>query len=131
MSSFARKLKRSKQRERQAQSLSLDELCDMVLTEQEYNLIFEQIKKDYLNRLTEYIGTATLAMALKIVTENYGALKKKESRTKVFCELYKDTLETWGGGAPLEKYQKYLAEHGEPIHWNFQAIEDMEIKNGK
>lgn len=129
--SVARKLRRAKQRELQAQSLNIEELCNMVLTEQEYNLIVEQIKKDYLNRLTEYMGTATLAMALKIVTENYGALKKKESRAKVFCELYKESIESWGNSVTLEKYQKYLEEQGEPIHWNFQAIEEMEKTNDK
>ena len=113
--SLTRKMRRTLQKTK----LNLDN----ILTEDEYNLIVDQIKSDYLNRLAEYIGTQTLAMASKIIYENYGRLKNKETRLQVFGKLYKEAVEDWGHDAPLKKYQDYLASMGEPVQWRWEGVE--------
>lgn len=114
--SVARKLRRTLQKQA---TVNLDN----ILTEAEYNLIVEQVKSDYLNRLAEYIGTQTLAMASKIIYENYGRLKNKETRLQVFGDLYKATIEDWGNDAPLKKYQDYLSSMNEPVQWRWEGVE--------
>lgn len=118
--SMARKLRRANQG---GSKLSPKRLADSILTEKEYNAIVEAIKKDYLQRLAEYMGTQTLAMASKIIYENYGKLKNKETRLQVFGELYKAAIEDWGDDAPLKKYQDYLAGMGEPVQWHWEGLE--------
>lgn len=114
--SLRRKMRRTLQKQAK---LNLDN----ILTEEEYNLIISQIKNDYLNNLAEYIGTQTLAMASKIIYENYGRLKNKETRLQVFGELYKAAIEDWGNDAPLKKYQDYLAGMGNPVQWHWEGLE--------
>ena len=113
--SLTRKMRRTLQKTK----LNLDN----IRTEDEYNLIVDQIKRDYLQRLAEYMGTQTLAMASKIIYENYGRLKNKETRLQVFGELYKAAIEDWGNDAPLKKYQDYLAGMGEPVQWHWEGLE--------
>ncbi|WP_299448173.1 hypothetical protein [uncultured Phascolarctobacterium sp.] len=114
--SLRRKMRRTLQKQAK---LNLDN----ILTEEEYNLIISQIKNDYLNNLAEYIGTQTLAMASKIIYENYGRLKNKETRLQVFGELYKKMIEDWGNDAPLKKYQDYLSSMNEPVQWRWEGVE--------
>ena len=64
-----------------------------------------------------------LAMASKIIYENYGRLKNKETRLQVFGELYKAAIEDWGNDAPLKKYQDYLTGMGEPVQWRWEGVE--------
>lgn len=105
------------------QALSKKQLMDAILTEEEYNLIVDEIKRDYLNRLAEYLGTQTLAVACKIVNEQYGKLKNKETRLQIFGELYKKGIEDWGNDAPLETYKEYLANMGEPVRWRWEGVD--------
>lgn len=99
-------------------------LAEAMLTEEEYNLIVDAIKRDYLNRLAEYLGTQTLAVACKIVNEQYGKLKNKSTRLQVFGDLYKDALEDWGNDAPLEKYKEYLTAMGESVRWRWEGADE-------
>ncbi len=85
-----------------------------ILSEEEYNQLYEAIKKDVCQQVTY----KTLAVAIGILDKSYGKLKPRETRFEVFLEEYKHELELLETPTLLQnEYEERLKKVGLEIKW--------------
>lgn len=134
MGSITRKIKRAKPSKGNSPE-------ETILTEEEFNIIWNEIAKKYnrevmpkiaatMKDFQQKVDQQMMVMACKIIYENYGKLKNKEKRIKTFIDLYNEEMRQWYKLSGEEQYKKIDAEverlssiAGEKLVWNWERKE--------
>lgn len=86
-----------------------------ILSEAEYNALYDAIKKD----IAEQIVFKTMAIALSIIDTSYGKLKPRETRFEVFVDAYKHELEMINTPTLIQnEYEERLKKVGFSVKWD-------------
>lgn len=135
MGSLSRKIKRAKPSNVSYKGNSPEET---ILTEEEFDVIWNEIAKQYnravmpkiaatMNNFQQKVDQQMMVMACKIIYENYGKLKNKEKRIKNFIDLYNEEMRQWQKLSGEEQYKKIDEEierisaiAGEKLVWNWE-----------
>lgn len=106
MSSLARKQRRALLKKNIGQKA--------ILSEEEYNQLYENIKND----VSEQATLQCLAVSLAIVDKYYGKLKPRDTRLAVFIKEYKRELELLKQPTLLQsEYEERLMKVGLSVKW--------------
>lgn len=97
-----------------------------VLTEAEYRRIENDIARKMSVRACKYYVYRTLAVAIKVIMENYNKIHVRKTRAENFTVLYMRGFESFENSDDVSYYEKYLEHWGVKIVW--PEIEE-ELKN--
>lgn len=91
--------------------------ADEVLTEAEYRRIENQIAQEMSVRAAKYYVYRTLAVAVKVIMENYNKIHVRKTRAENFALLYMRGFESFNNTEDITYYENYLEHWGIKIAW--------------
>lgn len=117
---------------RKAQRVEAEKVCDSklvlrqkaidgcasdILTESEYNRIRNEVANEMSKKAAKYYVYRTLAVAIKVIMENYNKIHVRKTRAENFALLYMRGFESIENSDDIGYYEKYLEHWGVKLIW--------------
>ena len=107
---------------------AIDGCAGDILSESEYYRLRNEIANEMSKKAAKYYVYRTLAVAIKVIMENYNKIHVRKTRAENFAVLYMRGFESIENSDDIGYYEKYLEHWGIKILW--PGLEE-DTKNGK
>lgn len=96
---------------------AIDGCAGDILSESEYNRIRNEVANEMSKKAAKYYVYRTLAVAIKVIMENYNKIHVRKTRAENFALLYMRGFESIENSDDIAYYEKYLEHWGVKLIW--------------
>ena len=96
---------------------AIDGCAGDILSESEYYRLRNEIANEMSKKAAKYYVYRTLAVAIKVIMENYNKIHVRKTRAENFAVLYMRGFESIENSDDIGYYEKYLEHWGIKILW--------------
>ena len=107
---------------------AIDGCAGDILSESEYYRVRNEVANELSKKAAKYYVYRTLAVAVKVIMENYNKIHVRKTRAENFALLYMRGFESIENTDDIGYYEKYLEHWGVKLVW--PDLEE-DSKNGK